>query len=728
MKINTLHIRNFKNLKNVEFDFSNQRIILFLGETGNGKSSVFDALAYVLTDSLEEKLAEYIRWGQKEFEVDCTFFHLNHTYHMNIICDGKAKKKLIIDDDSNNPFLNSEASKKLAEIIDPVLTKYSAISEQGKSTSLLTDKPGPRLQKLREILKINKVIEAADNIKEDVRVEKEKLDKLQSEIQVLEGLKFIYMDLPLVEDMGKLENEFSLLQEKKKQFDSDILVWNKYNQDLEKYEEAKKRVDTLSENIQDCELGKQKIDIKPIISFNKEEYDNVVSEINKINIDKLKYDQLVKDYKKYLSDRSDYEFQIEELSTKNNDIKLARIKLASHTDEQITEMRGSLNSFIIIKGELSNKLKLLEQGKCPITQEDCIQIISLNKDDIINELDSNQKEAEKLIDEISLASKDKNRFEEETKKQDKLRADKQSIQDKIDIIQKQLDKLIVVPEPEKKDFDIKFNELTTLKNSLEEDKKEAEEIEQYNQKQNLKLNSLETQIKSYQEQISDFILIKKPDEIIEPIFDITNYENVKLKIDLHKQKQDQYNEVVKFNKELKQNEDSTKDKINMLTDSVQKIRSNIRVLEESRNLIEKKFSSYLIEKGTTFLKEKMNAFFQKSYGRYRISLGQDKNSVDFMYSDGIHKETPCGIASGFERQIISVAARVALGKLQNLGILMIDEADSESSEIRSIAMFKMLLEENFNQVFAITHKSNTQEYLSNQPNSGIYEIVNGELV
>jgi len=97
MKINTLHIKNFKNLKDVEFDFSNQRIILFLGETGNGKSSVFDALSYVLTDSLEEKLIEYIRWGQKQFEIDCTFSHLSHSYHMNIVCDGKAKKKLIID-------------------------------------------------------------------------------------------------------------------------------------------------------------------------------------------------------------------------------------------------------------------------------------------------------------------------------------------------------------------------------------------------------------------------------------------------------------------------------------------------------------------------------------------------------------------------------------------------------------------------------------------------------
>jgi len=723
MIINKLYIKNFKNIKEIDLDFSNQKIILLLGETGSGKSSIFDAIVYSLSDHLEEKIVEYIRWGCDSFEIKSSFVHLNHNYDIEIIAGKTTKKKLIID--GSEECLNSEATKKLNEIIDANLLLYSAVSLQGQSTSLLSETSSVRLKKLREILKINKVIESADLMREDAKIEKDKLDKLQSEIQVLEGLKFIYMDLPVVENISNLENEFNLLQEKKKQFDSEMILWNQYNKELEAYEKAKRDLFIIQDRIKTIESEKDKIDIKSPIIFNKDSYDSVVSEINKINIDKLKYDQLIKDYEKYLSDRADYEYQIEELSAKNNDIKLSRIKPVNYTDEQIQKMESELRSYAVVITKLQEKIELAKSGKCPTCEQSYIilpEILEVELEEIGNK-------NKNLILEFGEAKADKNRFEKETKEQDKLRNDKQSIQDKIDMIQKQFDKLIVIQEPEKKDFDTKYNELTILKNSLEKDKKELEEIEQYNQKQNLKLNSLETQIKSYQEQIDSLNEIKQPESMNdEPQFDTTNYDSVKLKIDLHKQKQDELERVVLFNRELKQNEDTTKDKINLLTDQVQKIRSDIRVLEESRSLIEKKFSGYLIEKGTLYIKEKMNEFFQRSYGRYKISLGQDKSSIDFFYSDGVHKETPCGIASGFERQIISVANRVALSGIQNLGILMLDEADSESSSIRSEMLYKTLLNEKFNQMFIITHKDNTQEYLSNQPNSGVYEIVNGEVI
>ena len=722
MKINTLHIKDFKNLKDVEFDFTNQKVILFLGETGNGKSSVFDALAYVLTDSLDEKLSEYIRWGQKEFVIECSFTHLNNTYEMSITGGKTTKKKLIIND--NDEYVNSEASKKLAEIVDPVLTKYSAISTQGQSTQLLFDTPSNRLKKLREILKIDKVINASDNIREDIKIEKEKLDKIQAEIKLLEGLTFIYMDLPKLEDIDKIENEFKLLQENKKQFDSKVIIFNQYVNDLKKYNESQIKIKDLQLKIIDIQSDKKESILKIDIIFDEDELHLVSNEINKLEIDKVKYEQTIKDYETYVKQKEAVSENIKSFEKQLDRIKILRIKPASHNEEQIKDIFDKINILNVDNKDLNNKLKLANSGKCPT----CEQPYVVNKENILSGIEKNNKDLKILMELHSSALLDKKRFEDETKEQDKLRQQKQSIYEKIDMLQKQLDSLTEVVEPEDKDFISELEILRVKKSNLDFDRKESNSIKEYNQRVILKLNALEVQIKAYQEQISDFILIKQPEEISEPIFDIGYYNNIKLNIDLYKQRKDEYDNVVNFNKKLKENEDTTKDKINVLTDSIQKIRSDIRILEESKTLIEKSFSGWLIEKGSIFIKEKMNSFFQRSYGRYNISLGQDKSSVDFFYSDGVHKETPCGMASGFEKQIISVANRVALSKLQSLNILMVDEADSESSEIRSEAMFKMLLDENFNQIFVISHKSNTQEYLSNTNNSGVYEISNGELL
>lgn len=732
MKINELHIKNFKNLKDVEFNFKDQKVILFLGETGNGKSSVFDALAYVLTDSLDEKLSEYIRWGQKEFEINCSFTHLNHTYDMSIVAGKTTKKLLIIDakTDIESVYQNSEASKKLAEVIDPVLTKYSAISTQGQSTQLLFDTPSNRLKKLREILKIDKIIDASDSIKEDIKLEKEKLDKIQSEINVLEGLTFIYMDLPKLWDITKIENEYKELTLKKSLYDKDLISYNNYLTALEKYNEAQSKINDITLKIKILESDKEGTKLKDEIIFDEAIYKKLSDDINLCEITKIKYEQSIKDYETYVKQKDSIQLDISKYEKDLDRSKLLRIKPESHNEYQIEELRSKITPFNISNAELGNKLKLVNQGKCPITQEECTQVMSLNKDDIINEIENNNIKIIELSAELKLAITDKERFDKETKEQETLRQQKQSIYEKVDMLEKQLLNITAIDKP---DYGIDFNnDISLMKSKLEklnQDKKQYEEIKDYNTKITLRLNAIDTQIISYKRQEIDHESITNPDKILEPIFDIEYYNSIKLNMDLYSQKKDEYDNVVTFNKKLKENENLSKDKINVLTETIQNIRSTIRILEESKTLIEKPFSGYLIEKGTLFIKEKMNAFFQKSYGRYQITLGQDKNSVDFFFSDGVHKETPCGMASGFEKQLISIACRVALTSLQNLGIIMLDECDSESSSEKSLNLFKNLLEEKcFSQFFIISHKQDTQEYLSNAVNSGVYEIKNGGIL
>ena len=74
MKLISAQFKNFKNLVNVEIDFSSF-LNLFEGQNGQGKSSILEAISYILTDSLNDKIVEYIRRGEKQFEL---FLKLEH--------------------------------------------------------------------------------------------------------------------------------------------------------------------------------------------------------------------------------------------------------------------------------------------------------------------------------------------------------------------------------------------------------------------------------------------------------------------------------------------------------------------------------------------------------------------------------------------------------------------------------------------------------------------------
>ena len=63
MKITRLKIKNFKTIKEIDISLDS-KVNVITGDTGSGKSSILEAVSYLLTDSLDDKLIEYVRWGQ----------------------------------------------------------------------------------------------------------------------------------------------------------------------------------------------------------------------------------------------------------------------------------------------------------------------------------------------------------------------------------------------------------------------------------------------------------------------------------------------------------------------------------------------------------------------------------------------------------------------------------------------------------------------------------------
>jgi DNA repair exonuclease SbcCD ATPase subunit len=156
--------------------------------------------------------------------------------------------------------------------------------------------------------------------------------------------------------------------------------------------------------------------------------------------------------------------------------------------------------------------------------------------------------------------------------------------------------------------------------------------------------------------------------------------------------------------------------------------SFVKTYTKASSLLSKDFVSYLITSGTSRIETRMNAFFQKTYGgKYSVSLEQNKKSVDFSYStlEKDHK-VPVVMAAGFEQALLSVAFRLALCSRQPLGLMVLDEIDSDASDESSLSLFQALLEEpGFNQFFIVTHNRRTLEYLETEPGVKIFRLQDG---
>jgi len=170
--------------------------------------------------------------------------------------------------------------------------------------------------------------------------------------------------------------------------------------------------------------------------------------------------------------------------------------------------------------------------------------------------------------------------------------------------------------------------------------------------------------------------------------------------------------------------------ITKLINELEDLYKQERILSTTKNIIAKKFISYLINEGASILKNKMNEFFNRAYGKYSISFINQNNSIDFFYQENKLKiPTSVYMASGFEKDIIALANRIALSYLCDFGIMLLDEVDSQAGDYYSNKLLELLInEKNINQIFLVTHNESSKELLMNFPNTKVYCMENGKTV
>ena len=186
MYFKSLTLNNFKRVSNATLEFS--KINILSGKNYSGKSSIISALIYLFTNYLEEKIQHYVKWDANGFSLSSSIMDSKNEYDYNIKYSKNTEKLLTIN--GVDKFINSEASKKFAQIIDPNLAFYSSVSMQGQSTNVIFDSPTSRGNILKEILGLDKLVTMSELIKSDISSKEVREQVVKGELNILENSKY----------------------------------------------------------------------------------------------------------------------------------------------------------------------------------------------------------------------------------------------------------------------------------------------------------------------------------------------------------------------------------------------------------------------------------------------------------------------------------------------------------------------------------------------------------
>lgn len=404
MRVINLDISAFRSYKNeikIRMDKLGDRgIYLVTGDTGAGKSSIFDAISYALYGeaSLGEKDRENIRCKEADIDVPTfvklEFEYRNKKYYVERVFNYKKSKRsdeikesksfiLILPD---NIILDKEKdiNEKIKEVLGLDKKQYSSIAmiAQGQFLKILYSDTATRQEIFREIFKTERYKVFAEKIKELNNIYQKKEENFRTYLSD-KILELEIDDFNINESLNNIKLEELFIFDKEKFFDivyKDISNVTKVILDLENKD--KDLVDKISSNSIKIEAYNRYIDLKNTYISLKQDIDKSKKNLILLSEDKEKMKEninLIKEDEKLFSllekDIDKYEeLEKDELSLK----KLKNILFINEKNiQQINIKQDSLKSSILNNKEKLHKLKDLEKNIYDLDLE--LKNLELNK-------------------------------------------------------------------------------------------------------------------------------------------------------------------------------------------------------------------------------------------------------------------------------------------------------------------------------------------------------------
>jgi len=684
MILKTLTLRNFRKFKNTTVEFPDG-VTGVVGLNGAGKSTIFEAIAWVLYGSVAARTSadEIKRIGTVSSDpcrVELDFVFEEDSYRIVREMSGKS---LAV---SATVTINGKVAATSADVVTRYIQKklgmdfksfYTSIFAKQKELNTLSSmNASERRPLILRMLGIDSLDDVIKEIKSDKKNKDSAIDRLENDLVDEHGRNKVDVFKEEIKkfEKKKKENETVLKKSKEKivSFEKEIKTLEKnYNDSKKNYEKIKERREKLSEK-------------KTLFEQKKKLVDEIKNLKNKI----VERNKTLEKHSKKTKGFENLEKDLKKVENRHN-------KLDTEIEKNVKKIEQKKTLYTRLKkdiSELDSKKKNIEKmgpdARCPT----CDRILGDQHDCLLKNFNQDKTGKEK---EINIFLKD---IKKETEVKERLSREQMALSKKRNYLQNQL--------REKEGID------ATIRSISSEIKREKNEIE-VSEKELKKIGTVVFDIKEFEKVKRDVDVVYKKYQKSLDVFNDKKDDFNKLKLEFEKMEgenrlvvseiknlNDKIVELEKFKKQIKDEKKSVY-YLGMLSE----VMSNFRTFLISR--IRPTLSSYSSD------------FFERlTDGKYR-EIELDENYDLMVYDNG----ELFGIErfSGGEEDLANLCLRLAISEVITeraggvFNFIILDEIFGSQDNIRRQNIMKALngLSGKFRQIFLITHVDDVKNDMEN---------------
>jgi DNA repair exonuclease SbcCD ATPase subunit len=679
MIIRNIDLFNFMNISEAHLSFQNGINVLY-GENGNGKSAVFEAIAFCLVDRKKgDTWKDYVKSGEKSFNIQMVLQRTEDENDLMYFSYVGNKSKGSVDKEikyKKDIFTQTDASNFLEKTFDLNMIENTVFSMQD-ADPIIKMKPADRREIFKKIFNsdfpdiVKKVSDDKKAIDDSILPLTLKIDLLQKKAYPL--YRIVEIDET---ELGKLKQE--LIESQSSELDKQKYIF--YTQKMKELSDkqgqlafATSKIESFLKNIKVYEQR-----IVPLAEQHKSKEEEIVKIDHDINNKKMAFVAL--------------KFKLEDHLNHTDIVSLEKEK------ESLFENRSP----ILVGLEVYRQyIETSKKGVCNSCGQKCDTDLLSSYQNIYSKLKIDLEDINKKIEEVSISIKSYNDKKIELEKSiDLLEKEIQSLTNKKEgcflqkeSIKQQISVITELQIPREKTLMGQNDEvIITLKESIIDLQKWCDENKIEIKETSIReAKAIQAEIDSILEQIQKNTLQQKLNE-----------------------------QTLKAKKE-------DKEEITTLSVQINELQLKSKNLEAVKKIYEIDFPSFINLQACQILEDYMNGFFKNTKNNFVVLLQQDKKGINFYYKANDDPEwINAKMVSGFETALLTLGFKVAVGHAYGNELIILDEPDKTADKYSSPKLFNTITNiGGFKQMFVITHKDEAMDLLR-ENGACIYNIQAGQ--
>ena len=671
-----LSITNFMKLKQVEFELTPGDMIILQGDNGQGKSAIFEAMAFILTGHRKGSSAKhYIRRGEKKFELKAVIRKGPHTdpYEIEVVCAHNTmpptNKSVTYQGKS---YQNSEYDAFMKTQFDIDLINNITLTMQGDNT-LEQLRPSQLRDMLKNVFKVSFDVEQ-EKTHEIASHYREKAYSLNEQIKSMsESLEILKKDEPIL-FRPPSQNKIDEARESYLQHESKVKELEHKTEGIRQKETELKRLQT--------DASKKKDQLERFLR-EREESKKVIRK--KIDAASAKLDT--------------YKQEMEEAES-----RLGSTQMVPELEKQLESIHSDIMSSKVAHHDLQHKLGLVDEGNCPT----CGQALP---DEWVSHRAEYEKRLNELTDEIKTMSTLVQEIEASVSERQSQEVRKRFAEQSIKTYSESLQE-------------------------LEQDYRRLEDAHAgglWMGDLQLAVNEAEEHYQQYKVQVES-----DRESLEQDLADLKKYQmmmtNAKEEVEGLENDRRSYDAKV----EILNDNHARRDKLEQLLKAKNEedihIHQDLEVYEVAEKLVDKYLPTFgVLTAGEKVVKGMVN-IISPVLATWAMRLIPSRDGVYFEYREGEEDEySPISMASGFEKALCNIAFKMTLTAYYGLPLMILDEIDSAAVDGNSLKVFDSIIQfkrvYDIHQVWLVSHKREVVAQLIQEygETTQVYHVDDGDV-